>query len=58
MKQTPRQIFKKLVNKNAIKAKIRDTAWQFFRKALTPREKSELPPPLDFQPVCIYAKYA
>jgi hypothetical protein len=55
MKPTPRQIFKKLVNKNAIKAKIRDTAWQFFRKALTPREKSEQPPPLDIQPVCIFA---
>jgi hypothetical protein len=37
MKQhPPRQIFKKLVNKNAIKPKIGVPPWQFFLKPLTP----------------------
>jgi hypothetical protein len=36
MKQhPPRQIFEKLVNKNAIKPKIGGPPWQFFLKALT-----------------------
>ena len=59
MKQhPPRQIFKKLVNKNAIKRKIGVPPWQFFLKPLTPPQefwqKHPVPPPLDFQPVCIY----
>jgi hypothetical protein len=37
----PRQIFKKLVNKNAIKPKIGGPPWQFFLKPMTP-------PPRDF----------
>jgi hypothetical protein len=49
---TLRQIFKKLVNKNAIKlikAKIGDTL-SIFLESLdpSPRQKSELPPPLNF----------
>jgi hypothetical protein len=32
----PRQIFEKLVNKNAIKRKIGGPPWQFFLKPLTP----------------------
>ncbi len=37
MKQyPPRQIFEKLVNKNAIKRKIGGLPWQFFLKPLTP----------------------
>ena len=32
----PRQIFEKLVNKNAIKCKIGGPPWQFFLKPLTP----------------------
>ena len=37
MKQhPPRQIFEKLVNKNAIKCKIGGPPWQFFLKPLTP----------------------
>jgi hypothetical protein len=32
----PRQIFKKLVNKNVIKCKIGGPPWQFFLKPLTP----------------------
>jgi hypothetical protein len=49
----PQANFKTLVNKNAIKSEI----GQFFLKALTPQgfwKKLELPPPLDFQPMCIY----
>jgi hypothetical protein len=40
-KTAPSQIFKKLVNKNAIKCKIGGPPWQFFLKPLTP-------PPRDF----------
>ncbi len=40
--ETPRQIFEKLVNKNARKPKIGGPPWEFFLKALTP------PPPRDF----------
>jgi len=51
------EIFKKLVNKNTIKIikpKIRDPLAVLSQKPLPPRQKSELPPPLDFQPVCNY----
>jgi hypothetical protein len=34
--KTTRQIFKKLVNTNAIKHKLRDPLVIFFQKALTP----------------------
>jgi hypothetical protein len=54
----PGHIFEKLVNTNAIKRKIDGPPWQFFLKPLTPQEfwqKHPVPPPLDFQPVCIYA---
>jgi hypothetical protein len=52
----PRQVFKKLVNKNAIKPKIGDYPLVIFlRKCLTPLGKNlSYPPPLVFQPVCIY----
>jgi hypothetical protein len=36
--KTTRQIFKKLVNTNAIKHKLRDPLVIFFQKALTPSE--------------------
>jgi hypothetical protein len=41
----------KLVNKNEMKSKIGDPQGNFVLKALTLRflQKSELPPPLDFQ---------
>jgi hypothetical protein len=42
----PRQIFEKLVNKNAIKPRIGGLPWQFLLKALTP-----LTP--DFKPVIV-----
>jgi hypothetical protein len=42
------KIFKKLVNKNAIKPKIGDLPGNFVLKALTPMQKSELSPPMDF----------
>jgi hypothetical protein len=48
------KIFKKLVDKNAIKPKVGDLSGNFVLKALTPVDKSELPHPLDFQPMCIY----
>jgi hypothetical protein len=58
MKHPPRQIFKKLVNKNAKKCKIGGPPWQFLLKPLTPPrdfgKNFKYPPPLDFQPVCIY----
>jgi hypothetical protein len=45
----PRQIFEKLVNKNAIKPKIGGPPWQFFLKPLTPPKDfgktSSTPPP-------------
>ncbi len=53
----PQANFKTLVNKNTIKPEIRRPPWQFFLKALTPQglqQKLQVPPPLDFQPVCIY----
>jgi hypothetical protein len=34
--------------------------WLFFLKALTPKgfwQKLQVPPPLDFQPVCIYGDH-
>jgi hypothetical protein len=53
----PRQIFEKLVNKNAIKPKIGDPPGNFVLRAWTPHpgilEKFELPY-LEFQPLCIY----
>ncbi len=54
----PRQIFEKLVNKNAIKPKIGGPPQAIFPESLDPPEflqKHPVPPPLDFQPVCIYA---
>jgi hypothetical protein len=54
----PQLNFKTLVNKNAIKLEIRGPPRQFFLKALTPlwilAKKHQVPPPLDFPPVCIY----
>ncbi len=53
----PRQIFEKLVNKNAIKPQIGGLPWLFFLKALTPPRDflaKTSRTPLDFQPVCIY----
>jgi hypothetical protein len=45
----PRQIFEKLVNKNAIKRKIGGPPWHFFLKPLTPPrdfgKKLQVPPP-------------
>jgi hypothetical protein len=55
MKQhTPREIFKKLVNKNAIKVKIGDPVVNFSGKHRPPKQKSKLPLPLVFQPVSIF----
>jgi hypothetical protein len=59
MKQhPPRQIFKKLVNKNAIKHKIGGPPLAIFPETLDPSlgilAKTSRTPPLDFQPVCIY----
>jgi hypothetical protein len=59
MKQhPPRQIFEKLVNKNAIKPKIGGPPQAIFPETLDPPlgilAKTSVPPPLDFQPVCIY----
>ena len=62
MKQhLPRQIFKKLVNKNAIKRKIGGPPLAIFPETLDPPPpgilvKLQVPPPLDFQPVCIYVR--
>jgi hypothetical protein len=57
----PRQIFEKLVNKNAINPKIGGPPQAISLKALTPlgilAKTSRTPPPLDFQPVCIYGTY-
>jgi hypothetical protein len=57
--RTPlRQISKHLNNKNAIMPEIGGPPWQFFLKPLTPlgilAKKHQVPPPLDFQPMCIY----
>jgi hypothetical protein len=60
MKQhPPRQIFEKLVNKNAIKHKIGGPPLAIFPETLDPTPRNfgkniPNPPPLDFQPVCIY----
>jgi hypothetical protein len=50
MKKHPsRQIFKKLFNKNAMKAKIEDPLAILTESVDPTRQKSELsPPPLDF----------
>jgi hypothetical protein len=56
----PRQIFEKLVNKNAIKRKIGGPPLAIFPETLDPllgilaKTSSTPSPPLDFQPVCIY----
>jgi hypothetical protein len=64
MKQNPpRHIFEKLVNKNAIKPKIGGPPLAIFPETLDPLrdfgKNFKYPPPpqppLDFQPVCIYA---
>ncbi len=53
-----RQIFEKLVNKNAIKPKIGGPPWQFFLKALTPPrdfgKNFKYPPPPFWIFLCIY----
>ncbi len=55
----PQTNFKILVNKNAIKPEIGPPPQAIFPESLDPpREfgkKHQVPPPLDFQPVCIYA---
>jgi hypothetical protein len=48
MKQYPPPPPRQIVNKNTIKAKLGDPAL-----APAPRQTHELPPPLDFQPMCI-----
>ncbi len=59
----PRQIFEKLVNKNAIKRKIGGPPLAIFPETLDPPPPRNFgknipnPPPLDFQPVCIYVLY-
>ena len=54
----PQANFKKLVNKNAIKPEIRGTPQAIFPESLDPPRdfgnKHQVPPPLDFQHVCIY----
>ena len=53
-----RQIFEKLLNKNAIKPKIGGPPGNFSWKPWPPLgfwQKLQVAPPLDFQPVCIYA---
>jgi hypothetical protein len=54
----PRQIFEKLVNKNAIKPKIGGPPQAIFPESLDPPrdfgKKHQVPPPLDFQPVRFY----
>jgi hypothetical protein len=57
---TPQANFKTLVNKNAIKPKIGGPPLQaIFPESLDPSrdfgKKHQVPPPLDFQPVCIKA---
>ncbi len=61
MKHHPlQQIFEKLVNKNAIKRKIGGPPLAIFPETLDPptleilAKISSTPPPLDFQPMCIY----
>ena len=55
-KYPPQANFKTLVNKNAIKPEIGGQA--IFPESLDPPrdfgKKHQVPPPLDFQPVCIY----
>jgi len=50
--------FKTLVNKNAIKPEIGRPPQAFFPESLDPPrdfgKKHQVPPPLDFQPMCIY----
>jgi hypothetical protein len=49
--------FKRLVYKNAINPQKGDPSSNFSLKPLPPKgqlQKFGLPPPLDFQPVCIY----
>jgi hypothetical protein len=54
----PQANFKTLVNKNAIKPEIGGTPQATFPESLDPPrdfgKKHQVPPPLDFQPVCIY----
>jgi hypothetical protein len=50
----PVKFSKKLVNKNAIKPKVGGSSSNFVQKAVTLKQKSEVPPPLDFQSVCIF----
>ena len=53
----PRQIFEKLVNKNAIKRKIGGPPLAIFPETLDPPLgilANTSSTPLDFQPVCIY----
>ena len=54
----PSLIFKKLVNKNAIKPSIGDTPWQFCLESIDPSKdvfKNLSYPSPGFSPVCIYA---
>jgi hypothetical protein len=54
----PQANFKTIYNKNAITPEIGGPPTKFFLKVLTPPrnfgKKHQVPPPLDFQPVCIY----
>jgi hypothetical protein len=55
----PQANFKTLVNTNAIKPKIGGPPQAIFPETLDPPrdfgKKHQVHPPLDFQPVCIYA---